>query len=46
MQSTIDTLHTEIEKTQTYLARVRDRDARATNSADEPNELQIPGDRA
>ena len=44
MQTTIDTLSAEIQKSQSYLARARDSDPRATSEPNRPEELKIPGD--
>jgi uncharacterized protein YaaN involved in tellurite resistance len=45
MQTTIDTLNTEIQKAQSYLERVRASDAQGASGPDGPPELKIPGDR-
>jgi uncharacterized protein YaaN involved in tellurite resistance len=42
MQTTVDTLNTEIQKAQTYIARVRKSDAQGAAGPDGPPELQIP----
>ena len=44
MQTTIDTLSAEIQKSQKYLARARDSDARGTGDHHQSEELQIPDD--
>jgi uncharacterized protein YaaN involved in tellurite resistance len=44
MQTTIDTLSAEIQKSQSYLAQARDSDPRAINEPNRPEELKIPGD--
>ncbi|HYL51995.1 MAG TPA: toxic anion resistance protein [Acidimicrobiia bacterium] len=44
MQTTIDTLTTQIQKAQTYLARARKADATGAGGPDGPGELQIPSD--
>ena len=44
MQTTIDTLSAEIQKSQSYLARRADSDPRATSEPNQPEELKIPGD--
>jgi uncharacterized protein YaaN involved in tellurite resistance len=45
MQTTIDTLNTEIQKSQEYIARVRKSDAQGASGVDGPPELQIPDDK-
>jgi uncharacterized protein YaaN involved in tellurite resistance len=45
MQTTVDTLNTEIQKAQTYLARVREADAHGAGETGGPSELKIPGDK-
>jgi uncharacterized protein YaaN involved in tellurite resistance len=45
MQTTVDTLNVEIQKAQSYLARVRDADARGAVGPGEPKELSIPDDK-
>ena len=42
MQTTVDTLTTQIQKAQTYLARVRRSDGSAADGPDGPPELKIP----
>jgi uncharacterized protein YaaN involved in tellurite resistance len=44
MQTTIDTLSAEIQKSQNYLARARKSDTGGTGAPRQPEELQIPGD--
>ncbi len=44
MQTTIDTLSAEIQKSQKYLARARDSDTRGTGDPHQSEELQIPDD--
>ena len=44
MQTTIDTLTAEIQKSQSYLAQARDSDPRAIDEPNRPEELKIPGD--
>jgi uncharacterized protein YaaN involved in tellurite resistance len=46
MQKTIDTLTTEVQKSQIYLERVRDADAARSEGKGTATELQIPGDDA
>jgi uncharacterized protein YaaN involved in tellurite resistance len=42
MQTTVNTLNTEIQKAQTYIERVRKSDAQGAGGPDGPPELQIP----
>ena len=44
MQTTIDTLTTEIQKSQSYLAQARDSGPRAIDEPNRSEELKIPGD--
>jgi uncharacterized protein YaaN involved in tellurite resistance len=44
MQTTVDTLNNEVQKAQTYLARVQHADAQGASGPDGPD-LHIPGDR-
>ena len=44
MQTTIDTLSTEVQKAQTYLARVHNADSHGAAGPDGPGALQLPGD--
>jgi len=44
MQTTVDTLNTEVQKAQTYLARVQHADAQGASGPDGPD-LHIPDDR-
>jgi uncharacterized protein YaaN involved in tellurite resistance len=43
MQTTVDTLTTEIQKAQTYLARARQAETQDAGGPDGPKDLQIPG---
>jgi uncharacterized protein YaaN involved in tellurite resistance len=44
MQTTIDTLSAEVQKSQNYLARARDSDAHGAGEPNRSEELKIPGD--
>ena len=46
MQTTISTLTTQVQKSQTYLERARDTDASRAGGQGSTAELQIPGDNA
>ncbi len=46
MQTTISTLTTQVQKSQTYLERARDTDASRAGGQGSAAELQIPGDNA
>jgi uncharacterized protein YaaN involved in tellurite resistance len=45
MQTTIDTLTTEIQKSQTYIERVRKSDSQGAGGPDGPPELKIPDEK-